>query len=611
MKKSMRKPAQGLTYPAFINLDGVHPWSQIVPEGAVLYPARRLRGGKVSYFNFDLAKEMGLIPGHHAHQLNHELCETLLSTFCLRIINEYDQQSGERFTPSSVKPGTYMATRYLQMQHSDKSGRTSGDGRAIWNGVITHKGKTWDVSSRGTGVTCLAPGSVQAGQPLRSGNTEHGYGCGLAEIDELFAAAILAEIFHRNGISTERVLCIIDLGNGVGIGVRAAPNLLRPAHLFLFLKQGRLAPLQRAVDYFIQRQLSNKIWSPDLSETKSSNYDWFLAEITTSFARFASRLERDYIFTWLEWDGDNMLADAGIIDYGSVRQFGLRHDQYRYDDVDRYSTNLSEQRQKAREIVQTFVQMVDFLKSGKKRAWGHFHKSSWLKKFDRDFERFSLEYFLYQMGFPEPHRRLILRYHLNKVLALFTVHSELEKIKTKKPLKKVADGVHRPAILNMRKALADMAEHLDGLPYELSHTVPSPVLFQWILASHACGADKKLSPRLQRQLELWQKLYIQVVEVASTPETWEKTAGTLALRAMRINNSRRITGNALIHIVDEILRHRRRGLSDGQIQAAIEELIQAQTLNPDYQSLQGSHSKAPHAILRSFFSVVDGFREDI
>jgi hypothetical protein len=85
---------------------------------------------------------------------------------------------------------------------------------------------------------------------LRSGNHDHGYGCGMAEIDELFGAAILAEIFHRNGIPTERVLAIIDLGKGVGIGVRAAQNLIRPAHMFLFLKQGKLEPLKRAVDYY-------------------------------------------------------------------------------------------------------------------------------------------------------------------------------------------------------------------------------------------------------------------------------------------------------------------------------------------------------------------------
>lgn len=110
-----------------------------------------------------------------------------------------------------------MATRYLQLQHKDKTGRTSGDGRSIWNGEVEHNGVVWDVSSRGTGVTKLAPGAVEADKPLRSGSTAFGYGCGLADIDELVASAIMAEIFYKNNIPTERTLAVIDLGRGNGI----------------------------------------------------------------------------------------------------------------------------------------------------------------------------------------------------------------------------------------------------------------------------------------------------------------------------------------------------------------------------------------------------------
>src|ERR1041384_3040904 len=97
---------------------------------------------------------------------------------------------------------------------------------------------------------------------------------------------------------------------------------------------------------------------------------------------------------WLDWDGDNVLADAGIIDYGSVRQFGLRHDQYRYDDVERFSTNLNEQRLKASDMVQTFIQMIDFAQTGVKKTWRTFAKSAHLKAFDRHFRTFCLDRFL-------------------------------------------------------------------------------------------------------------------------------------------------------------------------------------------------------------------------
>jgi len=35
----------------------------------------------------------------------------------------------------------------------------------------------------------------------------------------------------------------------------------------------------------------------------------------------AAVLEEEYIFNWLAWDGDNLLASGAILDYGSIRQF--------------------------------------------------------------------------------------------------------------------------------------------------------------------------------------------------------------------------------------------------------------------------------------------------
>lgn len=607
--KNFRASQPDEDYGAFDQLDGEHPWSTRVPEGMIQYPVRQLSGGKISYFNFDLAKEMGLIPKNHSGQMTRKLSQKILETFNLRIINEYDQQHNIRYPAKTIKPKKFMATRYLQLQHTDKTGRTSGDGRCIWNGIVLSKGgQIWDVSSRGTGVTALAPGMVQAGQPLKTGNNDHGYGCGMAEIDELFGASILAEIFHRNGIPTERVLAIIDLGKGVGIGVRASQNLIRPAHMFLFLKQGKLEPLKRSMDYFIDRQYANKVW--DIKPDDKDRYAKMLRKVTESFAKFVAILERDYIFAWLDWDGDNVLADAGIIDYGSVRQFGLRHDQYRYDDVERMSTNLNEQRQKARDIVQTFAQLADYLQTGVRKPWREFAKSPALKEFDRQFRQATLERFLYQMGFTAPHVRLLMNKHRRDVDAFFNIHTEFERVKTYRKMHKVADGIHRPAIFNMRMALAYMAEYIDGLPMEMVPLVESEEFFAWILSSRSSRKDRKLTRPLRRNIALWQERYLRLVRKVNTPTTWDKTVRSLAARAQKINHEARITGNALINIVDDILRYRRRGFSDSELQTAIEELISAQTLNPDF-ARQGQDPSKSHPILREFLSVVHGFREDI
>ena len=612
MKANKSRPIDGaLTYDAFLSLDGRHPWSTEVPEGLIAYPVRRVPGGRVSYFNYELAKEMGLIDTDHPSELNAALTERLLDSFCLRIINEYDQASGARFAKSTVKTNTYMATRYLQMQHTDKTGRTSGDGRAIWNGVVEHRGRVWDVSSRGTGVTALSPGSVKAGQPLKSGSAGHGYGCGMAEIDELYGAAIAAEIFHRNGIPTERVLAIIDLGKGVGIGVRAAPNLLRPAHLFLYLRQGKIEPLRRSVDYMIERQFKNKAW--EISPADPDRHAKMLAEVTRDYARFVARLDRDYIFAWLEWDGDNVLADAAIIDYGSIRQFGLRHDQYRYDDVERYSTNLNEQRRKARDIVQTFAQMLDYCVTGTRRPWRDFTKHPTLKTFDREFRRACLEIFLNQCGYTAPLARVLINKHRRDVEALFTAHEEFERVKTYRKLRKVADGVHRPAIFNMRAALSRLPEAVRSASVDGTPPIKAREFFNWIIADSASARDRRLSPALTEKINRYQTLYVRLLRRCTGPATWARTLNVIGPRAQSWNHANRMTGNALINVVDQILRHRRGGLTAAEIQTAIEVFIAAQTLNPDFKPGARADAKgARHlSLLQNMFSVVDGFREDI
>lgn len=559
-------------YTAFDELDGSHPWMSAVPEGYVPYRVRELNDGQVVYFNYALAKEMGLIDPSHLHCMNADLERTLLKTFSVQIINEYDELTKRRIPEETIKPNKYMATRYLQLQHSNKQGKTSGDGRGIWNGVVSHNGVFWDVSSRGTGVTCLSPGSVEANRPLRTGGHEFGYGCGQAEIDELIGAALLAEAIYLQGIATERVLCVIDLGKGVGIGVRAAPNLIRPAHLFLYLKQENFDPLKRATDYMIDRQILNKRWK--VSRRDNSKYDEMLKYVCDSFAEFAAQLESEYVFAWLDWDGDNVLADAGIIDYGSVRQFGIRHDQYRYDDVERFSTNLNEQVGKARQIVQVFAQMADYLKTGRKQALQKFSRHPVLRRFDRKHRQHRVDRLLFRMGFTQKQRAKLVQEHGLKVRQFIKVHDILERAKVRSPIEKVGDGINRPALFNVRKMLRVLPEYL------LEHAdrfeqfrLPEDDFLAQGLSVFARRKDEKRLHRFVPVARQFQTLYKSLVSAVGGKTKRKDVLNGLRERASRLNAPERMTGNALIEIVDEVLTHRKRGVPVESIQGIIDRVI--------------------------------------
>ncbi len=616
MKHSGARKLQQVTnfYSSFDQLNGVHPWMEAVKDGFVSYKVRELQTGKVAYFNFILAKEMGLIPSDHPHQMTDDLQEKLIETFSLQIINEYDELTHRRIDPDTIRPHEYMATRYLQLQHSNKQGKTSGDGRGIWNGTVYHRGTTWDVSSRGTGVTCLAPGAVAAQKPLKTGGTEFGYGCGLAEIDELLGASILAEVMHLQGVRTERVLCVIDLGKGYGIGVRAAQNLIRPAHLFLYLKQERLDNLKAATDYLIDRQVMNKAW--DIKSKGSAKYDEMLHEVSKAFGEFTALLDTDYIFAWLDWDGDNVLADAGIIDYGSVRQFGIRHDKYRYDDVERFSTNLNEQKQKARLIVQVFAQMVDYLKTKKKKPLREFAHHPAVQNFNKVFDNKRAERLLYRMGFNEAQRSHILA--KDGLFARFDKeYSFFERCKVSGNTEKVADGVNHPALYNMRTIMRDYPKFLQDspLPFE-KRWMTENNFFKTVLSGFAKNRDARMGEKQRRHIENFQSLYRELVQTAAGKNKPEHILKGISDRAEKLNSEKRITGNALIEMVEEIITEKKKGLSMEQIQKIIDKLVFEQNGMPEiptgrfYKELQQTPAVKMDLYAR-LLSLVEEHKESI
>ena len=436
------------TYQKIAAIDGQHPLMDLSDKMHVKYKVRPRKGGKVRFFNFHLAKDMGLIDASHDFEMNPELENSLLESFALIIVNEYDIENNRHF--NDIKENDYMATRYLQLQHPCKRGTTSGDGRSIWNGTVKHKGKTWDVSSCGTGATKLSPATAIHGKNFKSGDPDVSYGCGYSKLSEGFVDVVFSEILTRNDIETERVLCVLEFENNFSITVRAGLNLLRPSHFFAQLKQSNYDELKQLVDYYIDRQISNKTWK---LTSKENRYDRFLSEMTYTFADIAAKFEIFYIFCCMDWDGDNILADGGIIDFGSVRQFGLYYHEYRFDDDDRWSTSIKEQKLKSKYTVQTFAQIVDYLKTSSKKGIKTFQDSKALNNFDQIFADRRYHYFLWQLGSNSKQIEYLLYKHEEAVSDLYATLSYFEKYKATDKVEKTPDGVNWPVLFNMRKLM--------------------------------------------------------------------------------------------------------------------------------------------------------------
>ncbi|MFL5813437.1 MAG: protein adenylyltransferase SelO family protein [Bdellovibrionia bacterium] len=567
------------SYTLFDRIDGSHPFKEAVPNGYVDYPVRTRHGGRVAFFNFLLAKEMGLIPSDHPEQLTAKLSAKILETFSLVIINEYDQIHNIQYPKKDIRPNKYMATRYLQLQHPDKRGKTSGDGRGIWNGCFKYRGTSWDVSSSGTGATCLSPACAQEKKYFKTGDRSVGYGNGYNTLDEGISAALMSEIFHRNGVPTERTLAIVAFRDGTSINVRASKCLLRPSHFFHHLKQGALEGLRGSIDFFIDRQIANGTWqAPDSLRDKRKRYEFMAEQMALTFARTAALFESNYIFCWLDWDGDNILANGGIIDYGSVRQFGLYHRGYRYEDVDRYSTNLPEQKAKARYIVQNFAQIRDFLITGRKRNIRRYRNDPLLQLFERHFQKTLNDLILQKMGFSEKQRSYLLHSHMGAIESFRKHYAYFERTQSKKKAYRVPDGITRDAVFCMREIMREFPKLWLQEPKLLS----AERFIEIIRASYAKRRDVALSPYRLREVELFQKSYLDLVQHAADhfyAGSTKRILLELCMRSSIINRSDRITGDATIKVTQSLIRNLRQ-MSAAHVYQVIDVMAQNQQFVP-------------------------------
>jgi uncharacterized protein YdiU (UPF0061 family) len=566
-------------YEKFKEIDGTHPWRDVSPDGFIDYQARYRSQGRVLYLNFPLAKEMGLIPPDHPPTINKELEQVILETFSLQIINEYDLREGKKYPPESIKPHPFMATRYLQTQHRNRQGKTSGDGRSIWNGCLKTKRLTFDISSRGTGATILSPGAQEADGAVQTGNESYGYSSGLAELDEMLGSAVMSEIFYRQGIPTERCLAVIGFSDETAIGVRTAPNLIRPAHIFRYLKQKRHAELKASVDYLIDREVQNKFW--DLPEAGKGRYSKALDYLARSYAKMAAVLEEEYIFNWLSWDGDNMLASGAILDYGSIRQFAAKHDKYRFKDVDRYSASLAEQRSWARMLVQVFAQAMAFIRSGEKQNLTEFKDAECLRVFDRAFEKERDRRMLWRIGFTPEQIEHLMKKAQQEIKDFDRSLSYFEDRKVSKGIEKLPDGfTHNPVFLirNLLRLLPAyyVAQSISRADEEGAY-MPHDIFCQIMAASYVGKKDLKLTPASDSHVKDFQECYLRLVD--SLDEPFDTALRTLQERSAVINHRHRITGDAVTFIIEEVIAIKGKIKIDG-LQEALDSFIDSQVLIP-------------------------------
>ena len=132
-------------YSALARIDGRHPFRDAVPGGHVDYRARRRRDGEVAFFNYGLAREMGLIAAGHPNAMNPALRRALLDAFALVIVNEYDLAHAVRIPPRDL-PHSYR--RRATCSPAPRTRHDLGDAAASERTAPRHVSQTSRAAAR-------------------------------------------------------------------------------------------------------------------------------------------------------------------------------------------------------------------------------------------------------------------------------------------------------------------------------------------------------------------------------------------------------------------------------------------------------------------------------
>jgi len=235
-----------------------------------------------------------------------------------------------------------------------------------------------------------------------------------------------------------------------------------------------------------------------------------------------------------------------------------------------------------------------------------------VEKFNSRFKKARSHRLLYRMGFNEIQRRNIFK-NPELLEGFEKEFSFFECAKISGKTEKVADGVNHPALFNMRNILKALPEFYLKQGFDSFMTAND--FYQVMVSSFAKNRDTKMRPKHQSHIENFQMLYKELCLVAAGSQKPSGILRGLRDRSQTLNKEGRITGNALIQIVFEIMNEKKKGMNHSQIQALIDQLIFSHIDFPEVNRSR-FYERKPRLIVRPdvysrLMELVEIHKEDI
>ncbi len=388
------------------------------------------KNSKIVLFNFELAKELGLLPADAPNHLTQELEQKILSTFDFKI--------DETGTLTGNRPQVF-ATYYSDGGLDYDSG--TGDGRSVWLGEIKSRSedgreRTFDINTKGTGRTGL-------GYEALAGHTD-----GLTHQPDILQEYYSGEVLYKSGISNaSRVLVAIGtneirtLSDGktkapAGIMVRVSPTNLRFAHLWRYRSDPN--KLRKLLEYHFSRD------SLFAGRSFADQVKLLFSENIKNSAREMAFYD-NFLYTQSSPTRGNRLINGQLVDFGGFNAFELFFaDLYADPDLGTVARQKDFSKHWNQELLQILTTFVDLRSLNAEDL------------FQKIYDRTSLELNLIRLGFDHNEVSELIDKKPVDVRNISQAMQRLTALQTSNVVTVGKKSLRMP-IFNLRKWLSDIS----------------------------------------------------------------------------------------------------------------------------------------------------------
>lgn len=224
-------------------------------------------------------------------------------------------------------------------------------------------------------------------------------------------------------------------------------------------------------------------------------------------------------------------------------------------------------------MVQTFIQIAEFLKTSQKKARQSFSRHRVLQLFDREFDREVQTELLKKIGMNEEQRQFLLTSKKALVQEFRTAFLYFERALSSAGPYAVGDGVTHNPVYNVRTLLRELPAHY----LNASRSLTPKEFMKLARSGLANRRDQKLSRSKIRKIRSFLYLYKSLLHAAFSRReiSVERQWLEIRMRASAINIPHRITGESVLSATHAFMKARKK-MDYQSFHAALESVVENQ-----------------------------------